>query len=289
MEVIFKGNKTILKNSEGFDVIQTFECGQCFRWNKSNDNSYIGVAHGRVLSISQYGNSVMLYPCSKEDFYKVWEGYFDLKRDYELVKKRLSSDSILKKAISYSGGIRILRQQPWETVISFIISANNNIPRIKGIIERLCKKFGEPIEFFDKTYYSFPTPERLAKLTLKDLSEIRAGFRDKYILDAAKKVYSCQVDLNSLIDVSASVAYNQLLTIKGVGDKVASCIMLFGLAHYEAFPVDVWIRRIIQSCYFKGKELSIKEIKEFCNSKFGSFGGFAQQYLFYYARVLDTA
>lgn len=282
MKVSANNGNIILSDVKDFDLYQTFECGQCFRWDKSGENSYTGIVQGKVLTIEQLcDNSFILYDTSEDDFQKIWHPYFDFGRDYGAVKSTLSSDSVMKTAIASGEGIRILQQDLWETVVSFIISASNNIPRIKKIISALCESFGEEIVYRNKLYHLFPAPEKIVSLSIDDISVIKAGFRDKYILDAADFfVNRCKC---SFCDLDNEAAKKQLLSIKGVGNKVADCVMLFGLHRYNSFPVDVWIKRIMEYCYFDGKQ-KISDISSFAEDKFGELGGFAQQYLFFYAR-----
>lgn len=282
MRICEKNNDIILENVKSFDLFNTFNCGQCFRWNYENDG-FSGIAFGEFLHICQSDEKIVFKNTSLETFNRVWRHYFDLDRDYEKIKSELSRDSVLKTAIDFGGGIRILNQDAFECLISFIISASNNIPRIKGIIERLCLNFGEKVAISSGTYYKFPTADTLASLSLDDLAVIRAGFRDKYILAAANAVKSGQIDLLALRNASFEYAKSQLLRLPGVGEKVASCILLFGLGKHEGFPVDVWVKRIMEYCYFDNEQTKEK-ISEFAKDKFGSFGGFAQQYLFYWAR-----
>lgn len=277
-----KGN-IILKNINDFDLRHIFDCGQCFRFNKEYDNTYFGIAYGRALRISQQNNTVTLYDTSIEDFENIWFEFFDLDRNYGEIKHRLSDGGYMSQAIEYGNGIRILKQDLWETIVSFIISASNNIPRIKGIIERLCEGFGEKISYMGKEYYSFPTAEKIAALTEDELSVIRAGFRNKYILDAAKKVANGDISLEHIKGLSTYEAKSELIKINGIGNKVSDCILLFSLHRTDSFPVDVWIKRIMEYCYLK-KETSIYEVSELAEKKFGELGGFAQQYLFFWAR-----
>lgn len=277
------GKDLVVTGLKDFDLKHIFDCGQCFRWNADADGSYTGVALGRALKIRQSGDTVTLFDTSEKDFQNVWRRYFDLDRDYGGIKKALADDDVMRKAVEYGEGIRILNQDLWETVVSFIISASNNIPRIKGIIERLCALYGSEIEYGGEIYYSFPDFETLSRLKAEDLAPIRAGFRDKYIIDAAKRFASGDIDEKYIRSLDAEGAKRELMRINGVGNKVANCILLFGLSHTEAFPVDVWIKRIMEYCYFEG-ETSIGAVSEFAEKKFGSLGGFAQQYLFFYAR-----
>ncbi len=282
MKVYEKDNNLIIENVCDFDLIETFDCGQCFRWEKCDDG-FIGVAFKRALKITQSGDTLTLYDTKKEDWNNIWSSYFDIKRDYGDIKNKLANDEIMKQAIEFGSGIRILNQEPFECLISFIISASNNIPRIKKIIDSLCTNFGEKITYLGKDYYTFPTADRLSALELSDLAVIKAGFRDKYILSAAKCVKCGQIDLDCLKRASLEYAKGELLKLSGVGNKVAECVLLFSLEKYSSFPVDVWIKRIMEYCFFESEQTK-DAISEFAQNKFGELGGFAQQYLFYWAR-----
>lgn len=243
--------------------------------------SYTGVAFGRALMLTETDNGIIFHQTSKEDFDKIWYSYFDFETDYSRIKAELSRDKILAGAIGYGSGIRILRQDLWECVVSFIISASNNIPRIKKIIKSLCENFGEEILYMGKSYYAFPTPERLAGLSLADISVIKAGFRDKYILAAAE--YFVNTDTEKISALPTIEAKAELKRISGIGEKVANCVLLFGMARRESFPVDVWVKRIMEYCYFDKPE-SVEGIADFAKTQFGELGGYAQQYLFFWAR-----
>lgn len=283
MEISEKNGNIILTGADSFSLRQTFDCGQCFRWERIGEETYIGVAMERVLCVSQSGDEVVFHKTSREDFDGIWADYFDLHTDYSEIKKTLSADTVLKEAIAHGGGIRILRQDLWECVVSFIISASNNIPRIKKIIDSFCRNFGEEISYMGKTYYSFPTAEKTASLTREDISIIKAGFRDKYILAAADIFAHGRTDAENLKKLSAPDAKQKLTEIPGVGSKVADCVLLFGLNKTESFPVDVWIKRIVEHCYFDEPQ-SKEIISDFAKKRFAELGGYAQQYLFYWAR-----
>lgn len=247
-----------------FDLAETLDCGQCFRWNRQEDGSYTGVASGRVLSISRENLPMIL-----EDPF--WREYFDFNLDYEKIRTDLSAfDPVLASAAEFAPGIRILNQEPWEALCSFIISQNNNIPRIKGIVARLCNQFGRDID----GEHAFPRPEALAELTEQDLSEVRCGFRARYLIDAAKKTAQGEIDFNKLKQIPLPEARAKLMTIVGVGPKVADCALLYGLHRLEAFPMDVWMKRAMGTL-FPGKE----------PESFGKFAGIAQQYIFHYSRM----
>ena len=282
MKIYEENGNLILSGVRDFDLSETFDCGQCFRWEKQDD-AYVGIAYGHPLKISQNGDTITLYGKSRDEWDKVWGSYFDIQRDYGKIKAALSRDTVMKNAISFGEGIRILNQEPFECLISFIISASNNIPRIKKIIDSLCTNFGEKVTYCGMDFYTFPTAEKLSSLDLSDLGVIKAGFRDKYILNAAKAVADGQIDLECLKSASFEYAKSELLKLSGVGNKVAECVLLFSLEKYGSFPVDVWIKRIMEHCYFD-QEQDKEVISAFAEEKFGELCGFAQQYLFYWAR-----
>lgn len=268
-------NATVLKDTKNFDVKQIFECGQAFRFNPAKDGGYEGVAYGKYLRVAQSDADVTIY-ASQGDVDKIWHSYFDLDRDYESIIKDLSGDEVIRAASLYGSGIRILNQDTFECLISFIISQSNNIPRIKGIIERLCENFGDRVTAPDgRVFYSFPTLERLSEVSTEDLSVIRSGFRAKYIRDAVDKINSGDVDLTSLRKMDVERGREELKKIYGVGDKVANCVLLFGAGKVDAFPIDTWIKKAIAKFY---------KDRDFDPSDFGPYCGLAQQYLFYYAR-----
>lgn len=252
-----------------FDIRQTFLCGQCFRWKENPDGSFSGVAMGRRISITQDSESVILHGVEKADI-PLWERYFDIPADYGAYIECLSADPILRRAAECSHGIRILRQEPFETLISFIISQNNNIPRISGIIARLCENFGEPVGDGE---YSFPSAQRLRGIMPDDLAPLRAGFRARYICDAVNRINSGEVSLDELYSLDTDAARDKLKAITGVGDKVADCVLLFAYHKLDAFPKDVWVKRIMSELYPNGLPPCAAGIE-----------GVAQQYLFDYVR-----
>lgn len=255
----------------GFALKDTLECGQCFRWDQQEDGSFLGIAGNRLLRIRQQEDALYVYGCESADWEGVWADYFDFREDYTRFQKALSFDPVCCEAMKLAGGIHILRQDPWETLCSFIISQNNNIPRIKGIISRLCALLGDPLT---EGCYSFPGPERLAALSVEDLAPLRAGFRAKYLLDAAQKVADGTVDFDAVRAASLEEGEQLLRQIHGVGPKVAQCVLLFGFHKMDAFPVDVWMKKVLSQFYPDGFPAAAKP-----------YGGIAQQYLFHYARL----
>ncbi len=283
LKIYEKDNSVILENISDFLPSHIFDCGQCFRWEEKEKESFVGVANGRVVEVFLDGKNVVIKNATISDYESIWKNYFDLENDYNLIKTKLSKDETLKNAIEYGWGIRILNQDVFECLISFIISTQNAIPRIKKIVGTLCRMYGEKIEYNGNTYYAFPTADTLANLTLEDLEPLKAGYRAQYILDAAKKVKSGEVDIYSLEKMTTDDAKKELLKIKGVGPKVADCVLLFSLKKHDAFPIDVWIGRVMKKFYLD-ENATMKQIKICSEEKFGYLGGFAQQYLFYYAR-----
>lgn len=268
MNVISKNENVILTDTNCFDVNLCLQCGQAFRWKEEADGSQTGIAGGKFLKIKQEGNTITLYNTTMSDFETHWKNYFDLNRDYESIIKGYTDESLAAACKAFPG-IRILKQDEWEAICSFIISANNNIPRIKGIVERLCENFGDETD----GGFTFPPPERLANLTVEDLAPIRSGFRAKYILDAAQKISSKEVDIEAIKEMDFESAKAELLKIKGVGEKVAQCSLLYGFGRMEAFPIDVWVKRILKELYPNGLPECIKGTE-----------GIAQQYLFHWRR-----
>ena len=266
------GNDIKVMGLNDFNLDETFECGQCFRWNKESDGGYVGVAAGRILHILSQDDCIILKNTSLSEFEEFWKNYFDLDLDYTCIKSELSNlHPNLKLACNYAPGIKILHQDSWEALCSFIISQNNNIPRIKGIVERLCENFGHAVG--DKMF-SFPNPNVIAKLDEEDLKPIRSGFRAKYILDAARKIVNGDIIFKDISKMPLNEARDTLMQIKGVGPKVAECTLLYGFYRTDAFPIDTWMKKAM-AIMFPG-----------CKAKdFGLYAGIAQQYIFHYSRM----
>lgn len=264
MDYKIDGNDILLEQKD-FDLDETFDCGQAFRWRKIDDNTYSGFFLNLPLTIScedKGKNLFRLKDTSERDFLDKWYNYLDLSTDYGELKRRFSEDETMSKACEFAGGIRILRQDKWEALSSFIISQNNNIPRIKGIIDRLCQHYGE-----------YPSAEMMKDETAESLGFLRSGFRAKYLVDAVSKVNSGELNLDAVATMPIEQARQALMTIKGVGPKVAQCALLFGMYRVEAFPVDVWVKRVMERWYPNGLPDCVK-----------GYEGIAQQYLFHYIR-----
>lgn len=273
---------------QNFKISQIFDCGQCFRFDPVESSRHQweieGVAHGRYIRLGQDSpDSVTLYNTTASDFESVWKHYLALDADYSEIRRDIAArfsdatsgrDTVMPKAMEYGDGIRILRQDPWEAVCSFIVSQNNNIPRIKKIIAAMSIAYGKPVESPFGTYYAFPTPEALVDAGEAAIFNLKTGFRAKYIYDAACKATSGELDFGKIFTASPEEAEKLLCGVKGVGPKVAACAMLFGFDKTEAFPIDVWIKRVLAKYYPDGLDISA----------LGKYAGIAQQYLFYYER-----
>ena len=285
MKVYEKGNSVILEEIDNFDAKAIFTCGQAFRWYEESDGSFTTVHLGRVLNVLNDNNKVIFKGTNLEEFNEIWIDYFDLNTNYEEIRKTLSNNKILANAMDYGKGIRILNQNHFEMLISFIISANNMIPRIKKSIEIISMRYGKFIcEDENRKYYSFPTIEELSKATVEELREFaKVGFRDKRIFDTVNKILNEKIDLYNFEKLETDVLREELLKFAGVGNKVADCIMLFSYKRGEVFPVDVWIKRVMEELFIK-EETPVKKISKEADRIFGKYAGYAQQYLFYYGR-----
>lgn len=267
-----------------FSVAQTFDCGQCFRFDPTPDgdgtSDVCGVAFGHAVRIRQSGDTVTIYGADADDYFNIWRSYLGFDIDYSTlaadILAHFPTGSIMTEAAEYGKGIRILAQDPFETLISFIISQNNNIPRIKKLVEALSRTAGDKI---GDELFAFPTAKQILDLGVDGLKNLKTGFRAGYIYDAAQKVYSGEIDLVSVKSAESTAAASEMLQkIKGVGPKVAACTLLFGFKRLDAFPVDVWIKRSFANHF--GGSLDINSL--------GSYAGLAQQYLFYYERYNET-
>jgi N-glycosylase/DNA lyase len=284
MQIEEKNGNLILTKVKDFNIEQILECGQCFHFVKLKDMEYVTVAYDKALHIKQESDTVILYDTDMNDYNSVWKKYFDMDTDYGKIKKYLKENcKELTDAIREKSGIRILRQDFTETLLSFIISQNKQIPHIKQIVAGISKEYGRLAGVIEgQEFYSFPKLEELLRITEDDFRSLKTGFRAPYLCDAISHLKEWG-EMESFADLSYEEAKNKLMTIKGVGDKVANCVLLFGLGYTSAFPVDVWIKRIMESIYFK-EDTSKDKIMDYAKERFGEYGGYAQQYLFYFAR-----
>ncbi len=285
LNLIQKGARVEVSGLSAFDPRAIFHCGQAFRWEEKKENRFLLIACQRVIEVEKQGQKIIFHNTDLQDFQRVWRDYFDLTTDYEKIQKRLiRRDPIMEEAVKFGRGIRILKQEPFETLISFIISSNNNIKRIKGSVEGLAKTYGEVIQSYDgKLRHAFPTPEALSAATLEELKLLGLGYRARYVKDTAEKVAKNPEVLKELIGKKRRDCLQGVTGFSGVGPKVGNCVVFFSMGKLDAFPVDVWVKRMMEVLYFQG-EMPAKEIEDFAMEKFGKDAGYAQQYLFYYAR-----
>lgn len=285
-----KEQQIILENVDSFELRDIFDNGQCFRWNLKEDGSYTGVFKGNVLNVKKIDKKIIFKGICNQDINKIVEEYFDLNRDYNKIKNILAKkDEYMRISIEYGAGIRLLNQDLWETIVSFIISANNNIPRIKGIIERLSKNYGDEIIWNGEKYYTFPKPEQLKDVTVEEYRNLGLGFRDVRLYQTTRMILNKEVDLNQLEkEKNTEKIREELIKLSGVGRKVADCILLFSiLKRLEVFPIDVWIARVMNNLYINSDDeskVSKNLILQLANEKFGDLAGIAQQYLYYWIR-----
>ena len=271
-------------NVECFNLKYTLECGQCFRWECIEDNTYIGVIEDRVIKIKQQGNKLLIWSSLTTNLEQAVSKYFDLNKDYLFLEKEIAKiDKNVEESLKYSSGIRILNQPLFETIISYIISANNNIKRISRSVKDISRKYGKKVLFEKNEYYLFPTLEEIANITIDDLLECGTGFRARYIKNVINYFLDNKNFLMNLENMDTENARKSLMSLMGVGPKVADCILLFSLKRGEVFPIDVWVKRIMEKLYFKDNT-SIKEISEYAKDKFGKYAGIVQQHLFHNVR-----
>ena len=284
--------KLVLENIRDFDIAAIFESGQCFRFSREPDGSYTGVISGCFANISYDNEEDILtiwsdyMPKSEALSLRFWRNYFDLDRDYKEIKQELSdNDPVMERAILAGSGLRVLNQDPWETLISFIISQNSNIPRIRGCIEALCTRFGEKIGYFEnRELFAFPTIKALAASSEEELDSCKLGYRTQYIAETARLV---NIDGGAFLSAAGAANTEKvekyLLSLSGVGPKVAHCVMLFSLRKTEIFPIDVWVARAMNRLYGIA-ENDHDAMRDYANRHFAQWGGIAQMYLFEYIR-----
>lgn len=277
--------KVIFEDIMPFNLEMIAESGQAFRWDIEDDGTVTGIVKNFVIKAKQIEDKLKIdFNGGSEDIDFI-KNYFGLDKNYKKIEQNLAKRKELLPAIEFCSGNRILCQDPWETTISFIISANNNIRNIKNTINLMCKNYGKPIKYKKQIFYTFPSCKVLKEISQDELKEkTRCGYRAKYIINTSKMIADGKVNLYNLKNLSTDKAREKLLTLPGVGPKVADCILLYSLDKYDAFPVDVWIRRAMENIYFEGKKITNKKIREFAQTEFEDKAGFVQQYLFYYSR-----
>ncbi|MBQ8391970.1 MAG: DNA-3-methyladenine glycosylase 2 family protein [Clostridia bacterium] len=261
-----------------FLPLHTFDCGQCFRWERQEDGSFVGVANGQAVRISMVGETVEIEGITQSDYESFWKRYLDADRDYSKIKEAVSINDTMIKSIEFGKGIRILRQDFFETLISFIISQRSSIPKIKSCVDKLCTLYGKEIYFKGKVFHAFPTAEKIASLSEEEIRSLGVGYRAPYILKAAQAVANGEINADELEAMDTQSAREKLLSLYGVGDKVCDCVLLFSLGKFDLFPADVWIKRVM------AEEFECTDAKAAGETKFGNYSGFAQQYLFYWRK-----
>ena len=285
MNIYEKGNMIVIENICDFNLNQIFNSGQGFRWKKQCDNSYTCVVKGKIINISQIDDTLYLKNTNIDDFKNIWYRYFALDIDYSNIKNKICMiDKNLKAAVEFGHGLRILDQDEWEMLITFILSTNNSIQMVTNIIDNLCEKYGDYIgKYKGEKYYAFPAPQKLSTLSLDELRECKTGFRDKYIKSVSEIISSNKLDLYELSSMNTNDCINNLKSLSGVGIKIADCVAMFSMRKRDIFPVDIWMKRVMMEFYLD-EDMSIPKIRNFAIEKFGDLSSYVQQYLFYYAR-----
>lgn len=282
-EVIEKEDRILVKGVCDFDPVQIFECGQCFRWTKQKDGSYTGIVRGSLANVGFHDGILEICHANPMEFENLWFDYLDLGRDCGSIKKFLGKDPVMAEAIRFGSGMRILRQDFWEVLVSFILSSNNNVPRIKQIVESISRMYGAEGWVGEQQFFSFPEPWVLTAASAEELNLCRGGYRCRYISETAKRMNEICFDQERTASLTTAVARAEIMKFPGVGPKVADCVLLYSGMKQDVFPTDVWVKRVMETLYFK-RSASMKEIQQFAKDRFGLLAGFAQQYLFYYAR-----
>lgn len=284
-------NPDLILKTDCFNLLDTLECGQCFRWQRidkpTNDrylSEFVGIISDRVIRIKQKDEHIFVYSNVKEELKETICYYFDLYNNYKKIEKEIAKiDDNVKSALKLSTGIHILNQNNFEALISYIISSNNNIPRIKKSINEISKRYGTHVTFEDNDYYLFPTLNQLKDVTVEEFKECGTGFRDKYLVKTIADLLECNICDEKTTILSNVQLKKILMNFVGVGPKVADCVMLFSFGRQDVFPIDVWVKRVMEKLYFK-TEVSLRDIEAYANRKFGKYAGIVQQHLFYNIR-----
>ena len=289
----------LIEKVKNFKLKHIFECGQIFRFEEISEGNFIVIAFGKLIELKEESNNILIYNSTEEEVRNIWLKYFDLDRDYSKIKEELSKDNLLRESIEFGYGVRVLNQDPFEMLLSFIISARNNIPSIKKTVNKISTMWGQKIDYKGNIYYAFPSIYEIKDATLEEIQETGASFRSKYIIDTIQNVYNStkerenlkgnednpylKYNLDYIKSLNDDECHDALQEFKGVGAKVADCIMLFSMEKTSAFPVDVWVKRAMIH-FYGAEDSSLNKIRIFARNKFGKLAGFAQQYFFYYAR-----
>ena len=271
----------MLKIKNNFDLKSTITCGQIFRF-KVMEDKYIVILNDRVISLKENGDYIIIESSDNNNLENVVNDYFDLNRDYDLIEKNiLKCDKKIKDALIFSRGLKMIHQNPFETLIAYIISQNNRVPSIANALNLISKNYGRKIVFDNEEYYLFPTIEDLEKLSINDFRNCKVGFRDKYLYEIMRSIESNKLDLNKIYNMNSDEALKYLISFKGIGNKVASCILLFAYQKFDVYPIDTWVKKYMKDDYnIEGES----KIKEFTYNTYKEYSGLAIQYMFNYKR-----
>ena len=271
----------MIKIKNNFDLKATITCGQIFRFIEE-DNSFTIIIKDRIINLKEDGDYILIESSKEENLQKIINDYFDLNRDYKVIEQEIiNKDSKIKDAITFSKGLKMIHQDPFETLIAYIISQNNRVPSIANALNLLSMNYGEKVVFKDKEYYLFPTIDNLSKLSIDDFRNCKVGFRDKYLYEIIECINNKKLELDKIHNMSGAEALKYLVNFKGIGIKVASCILLFAYQKFDVYPVDTWVKKFMKEDYNIEGE---KNIREFTNKTYGEYSGLAIQYMFNYKR-----
>jgi len=276
----------VITGFDSLDLHTTCQCGQAFRWVRTGDAGQLeeGVVRGRLLRLEQRGAELVVHPPADDETVAIVTDYFRLWQSHAAIEARIASvDPIMGSAVDSARGLRLVAQEPWECLVSYIVSANNSVAQISRVVENLSHAWGRPVD--GSLRCSFPAPSDLGCASQTDVLACKAGFRSRSICEAAAKVACGQLDLDAVAAMDYHAAKQELIRLRGVGEKVADCVLLFSMGKLEAFPVDVWIERAVRRLFFGGERVSHREIRQWAAANFGGLAGYAQEYLFAYARL----
>jgi N-glycosylase/DNA lyase len=271
---------------DSLDLHTTCQCGQAFRWIRAGDAGQLeeGVVRGRLLRLEQRGAELVVHPPADDETVAIVADYFRLRQSHDALEAKIAeTDHVMARAVDSARGLRLVAQEPWECLVSYIVSANNSVAQISRVVENLSRTWGRPVK--GSLRRSFPAPSDLGCASETEVLECKAGFRSRSICEAAAKVACGQLDLGAVAAMGYQAAKQELMLLRGVGEKVADCVLLFSMGKFEAFPVDVWIERAVRHLYFNGERVSHREIRQWAATSFGGLAGYAQEYLFAYARL----